>query len=73
MDIPPPKDWKEVDPIDFQNYLSSCPDYLKDSYSNGTYYRFRHNKEKFAFQPDQGPITVNPDGSVQPIFRELMC
>lgn len=32
----------------FENYLKECPDYVRDVWSGGAAYRYKHNNKVFA-------------------------
>ena len=43
-----PSNFKEVEVQDFEEFLKTCADYYRDSYSGCSAYYFRHNGKEFA-------------------------
>ncbi len=43
-----PIGWIEVSVEDFEEFLKTCNDYVRDSYCGSSSYRYRHNGEEFA-------------------------
>lgn len=56
-------DWIVVKDHEFEDFLGSCPDYIRIGYSNATQYCFRHNDEVFAQVFDENgveTVRMNP-------------
>lgn len=52
MDLTVPKDWKQVSPELFNEFLTVCDDYRSEGWANGIAYYFSRNKDRFGFQVD---------------------
>jgi hypothetical protein len=46
MFVPVPEDWKQVGLPEFEEFLKTCPDYVRDGFG---FYCFRWNTERFAY------------------------
>lgn len=65
VSIPP--HFKPVETADFEAYLKTCPDYLRDGFSNLIRYRFKHNNFEFAVvegEPGSGKEKVHVSPAV---------
>lgn len=43
-----PNGWVEVPVAEFEEFLKTCNDYVRDSYCGSSSYRYRHNDKVFA-------------------------
>lgn len=66
-----PSDWRKVEESEFLDFLSFCPDHVRDGYSGAVRYSFRYNHKPFAIVKETGEgrtegIYVDPS-LLQPI------
>lgn len=63
MHLTIPSNYIKVDLSDFIKFLSTCPDYKRDMYTNSARYYFVWNKEVFAYvsgTKDNEQAFINP-------------
>lgn len=62
MDISIPSNYREVPVSDFEEFLRTCPNYLRDGFSNLITYQFKHSHKRFA------AVTGEPGSGLEKVF-----